>query len=169
MVAARLTDIADHKLTLKMLKKAEAGEEIEVELDPESLLKLAEAFQAASVALRERMTAEQRTAVDFVTLETLYEWDDEQVLPFLTANPSLVSFLIEARPVIAHYFEGATCELEVDYDLAEDGKLYLYIVTELSSPESFNLLYKFDKEWWLPRRGKTAGKLSIHQKYIGDE
>lgn len=39
MVAARLTDIADRKLTFKVLKKVDVGEEIEVEVRSEDLVK----------------------------------------------------------------------------------------------------------------------------------
>lgn len=62
MVAARLTDITDRKLTIKLLKEAHAGEEVEVEVDLEALAnKLAEISAAKSAANQpEPVAAEPR-------------------------------------------------------------------------------------------------------------
>lgn len=105
------------------------------------------------------------TPPDYATLETLYEWEDAQVLPFLNANPSLVSFLIEAQPAIKRYFGDVVCKLELDRSLDETGILNLFVIVSQEPLEVLAVLEKFDDEWWDSRELATHGKLGIHTRF----
>jgi len=108
------------------------------------------------------LTALQSKDVAFEILSTFYSVRDSvPVKRFLSVHPALKKLLFAAFPRIKETWGlHAKAELQVFSDPEDDSlSLVVYIVSERQ--DAYQLLDRFDDEWWLSQAGSSDGLLTF--------
>lgn len=118
----------------------------------------------------ELMIVEQASAAtsDLDKVERLYSLRTPlQVRRFLGEHPFLAPLLVAAYDVTIRYFTPLSLALELiaDPDSTDDEQLVLFVALQLTPPEAFAKLERFDNEWWLDAMDEAQGHLCISLEF----
>jgi hypothetical protein len=108
------------------------------------------------------LAAQQRKDAAFEILSIFYSVRDSvPVKHFLSVHPALKKLLFAAFPRIKEIWGlDAKTELQVFSDPEDDSEsLVVYILSERQ--DAYQLLDRFDEEWWLSQAGSSDGLLTF--------
>ncbi len=97
-----------------------------------------------------------------------YEIRDEEVLPFLRANPLLVPILREIADEVPRAFgpdAALALALVRDPEDGAAGEPFVFVRTALPPGEALARLRRFDEGWWLRRLASGGGQLTVTLEY----